>query len=159
MKKIPLTKGQFAIVDDEDYEWLSQFKWYAAWKEKQRCFYARRNSKMKNGKSYMIYMAREILDLKHDDKREGDHIDHNTLDNRRVNLRAVTHQQNIWNQKNISKGYTQGKSHKGFRTRIQVDGRIIHLGYFDTVETAHTTYLQAKERSHEICTSHTNREK
>jgi len=43
MREIPLTQGQVAIVDDEDYEWLSQFKWYAKWCPEIRGYRAAHN--------------------------------------------------------------------------------------------------------------------
>ena len=81
IKKIPLTQDQFAIVDNKDFEWLNQYKWFARWEPHTQGFYAVRHSKTINGKRYMISMAREILGLKCGDKRQVDHINHNTLNN------------------------------------------------------------------------------
>lgn len=148
MKRIPLTQGQFAIVDDKNYEWLSQYKWCAHWKKPTQSFYAARG-KRKNGKLYQISMAREILGLKRGDKRHSDHIDHNTLNNRESNLRIVTHQQNNWNQKNV-KGYSWNKSKRKYQARIGVDGKLIALGYFGTAEEAHKAYLKEKKLYHKI---------
>ena len=149
MKQIPLTHGKFSLVDDEDYKWLMRWKWYALWMSSIKSFYAVRNSKTKNGKHCLISMAREILGLKHGDKLQADHICHNTLDNRRLNLRAVTHQQNNFNQKN-TKGYSWDKHAEKYRARIEFNGKYIHLGLFLTAEDAHNAYLQAKEQYHKI---------
>ena len=111
IKKIPLTQGQFAIVDNKDFEWLNQYKWFAIWEPHTQSFYAVRHSKSINGKRYMIYMSREILGLKCGDKRQADHINHQTLYNCRANLRIVTLQQNLWNQKNPN-GYSWNKRAK-----------------------------------------------
>jgi len=43
MKRIPLTQGKFALVDDADFGWLNQWQWYAAFNRCSREFYARRN--------------------------------------------------------------------------------------------------------------------
>ena len=149
MKQIPLTQGQFAIVDDEDFEWLNRHKWYAHWSRTAKSYYAVRSSKRINGKQYNISMAREILGLKHGDKRQADHINHNTLNNRRLNLRIVTHQRNQWNYKS-PRGYIWHKTKKMYQTQIQVNGKIIHLGYFQLPEEARKAYLVARKIYHTI---------
>ena len=98
MKKIELTQDQYAIVDDADYDWLNQWKWFA-YKHRRGNFYAARMSPTKNGSRFYIRMSREILGLEHNDKRQGDHIHHNTLDNRRANLRICTNAENLKNRK------------------------------------------------------------
>jgi len=97
MKQIPLTQGQVALVDNTDYDWLNQWKWCA--QRTRGVFYAVRNSPRKNGKKHQIFMHREILGLRYKDGQEGDHRNHNTLDNQRENLRVCIHSQNIMNQK------------------------------------------------------------
>ncbi len=149
MKRITLTQGQSAIVDDADYEWLNQWKWYARWSNYTKSFYAIRKSKTENGKQYTIYMARRILGLSKDDKYQADHIDHITLDNRRSNLRIVTSHQNRWNRKN-PKGYYWHKDKKKYGAKIGLNGKNIHLGYFQTTREAHKVYLSAKEKYHQI---------
>lgn len=149
MKRIPLTKGQFAIVDDEDFDWLSQHKWYATWNKYTKSFYAIRQSKSVNNKKYSIYMAREILGLNRGDKRQSDHIDHVTLNNRKSNLRAVTCQQNQWNQKN-PKGYYWHKANKKYMAQIKLHGKQIYLGLFRTADAAHNAYLRAKKHYHKM---------
>ncbi len=149
MKRISLTQGQFAIVDDEDFEWLSQNKWFAHWNKHTKSYYAVRKGKKENGKQFSIYMAREILGLKYGDNRQADHIDHNTLDNRILNLRVATCQQNQWNRKN-PKGYCWDESIKKYMARIRLNGKSIYLGHFCTPEEAHRMYLNAKKLYHKI---------
>lgn len=149
MKRIKITQGQFAIVDNKNYEWLNQWKWNAHWYKHTQSYYAVRNSKYVDGKRYLIYMHREILDLKKGDKKQADHINHNTLDNRNLNLRIVTHQQNHWNQRN-TKGYYWCKRWKKYVARIKLNGRDMYLGGFDAPEEARKAYLEAKERYHVI---------
>ena len=147
MKRIKLTQGQFAIVDDKHYEWLLQWKWYANWSNGIQSFYAMRNSKSVNGKKTIILMHREILGLKKGDKRHSDHKNHNTLDNREMNLKIVNHQQNQFNRRNV-KGYYWHKKTKKYLARIVVNYKIIHLGYFNKSEEAHNAYLEAKKKYH-----------
>ncbi len=147
MKRITLTKGQFAIVDDKDYERLNKHKWCAQWNKYTQSFYAKR-AKQENCKSYTISMAREVLGLFRGDKRESDHINHITLDNKTSNLRIVTHQQNTLNRKNPARGYYWHKAAKKYLAQIIVDDKCIYLGLFCTSEKAHIAYLQAKIKYH-----------
>lgn len=149
MRQIPLTQNQFAIVDSKNYEWLSQWKWNAAWHKNTQSFYAMRYGRNKNNKQYIIYMAREILGLKKGDKRQADHRNHKTLDNQVYNLRIVTNQQNHFNQKNV-KGYCWNESRGKYQAYIGVNGMQIHLGFFLTSLKAHNAYLKAKELYHKI---------
>ena len=89
---IPLTQGQVAIVDEADFDWLNQSKWYAKWSPNTKSFYAYRHLNRRE-----IPMHSFIL--KPVKRRIADHWNGDTLDNRRVNLRSVTHQQNMMNRK------------------------------------------------------------
>ncbi len=96
MNETPLTQGQVALVDDEDYERVNQLKWHC-WLSRDR-FYARRSLWVpRDGKRVMtaILMHRFILTIP--DNMVVDHINYNTLDNRRSNLRLATHQDNARN--------------------------------------------------------------
>lgn len=149
MRKILLTKNRYTIVDNKDYEYLTQWKWYAKWSKCTKSFYAVRHGKKKNNEQHFLYMAREILGLKYGDNRQADHINHNTLDNRNSNLRIVTLQQNHWNNKN-PKGYYLHKASKKYLAHIGLNGKRIYLGLFRTTKEAHNAYLQAKEKYHRI---------
>lgn len=147
MKTIELTQGKLALVDDADYEWLNQFKWYADRDSRGGDFYAVRNSPMVNGKRHLISMARQILGLERGDKREADHEDCNTLDNQRDNLRICTRHQNTMsrspNQKPTTsqyKGVHWFKSTKRWYACIKVSGKQIYLGYYDDEVTAAMAY-------------------
>ena len=94
-------------------------------------------------------MHRIILGLDIGDKRQGDHRNHNTLDNRRDNLRIVTHQQNGFNRKS-AKGYTWIERVHKYRAQIKVDNISIALGHYATEELAHAAYLTAKQKYHII---------
>jgi len=105
MKLIPVTRGLFTTVDDADFDWLSQYKWYAIKSGPGACYYARRwwgtGSREKFGprKSKTISMHRMILNIA--SGKFTDHINHNTLDNRRENLRECTNSQNQGNKKKV----------------------------------------------------------
>jgi hypothetical protein len=141
---IPLTQGQNAIVDAADFEWLSQWNWYAHWSPGTKTFYAVRN-KSPN-------MHQLILGCGTDD--DIDHKNNDTLDNRRNNLRKCTHGQNAANTKRRTKWgykgvvfYPTARKHK-WSARIVKDGKHIHLGMFLTVEEAAKAYDAAAKIYH-----------
>jgi len=138
MKQIQLTQGKFALVDDEDFEELNKYKWFAA-KCNKGMFYARRAETVGFKKQVLIPMHRQILDIK--SKNEfGDHIDFNTLNNQRSNLRVCTKRQNCQNRKSrkgsSSKylGVSLHKKNNGanvyWTSSIRVNGKLIFLGQF-----------------------------
>lgn len=148
MKEIPLTQNQVALVDDTDFEWLSQWKWLAVWNRCTRSFYARRKESLPCGKRVPVQMQRVILGLKRGDKLQADHKNHDTLDNRRENLRAVTCAENQWNRH--ANGYTWDKRRGKYKAKIEVGGVQKFLGYFDTSDEARAAYLKAKTIYHRI---------
>jgi len=143
-----LTQNQVAIVDREDYEGLNKFKWQAQWEPTSHCFYAVRN-KVVEGKQILIRMHREILGLKYKDGKFCDHKNRNGLDNRRLNLRVATRNQNMHNSSRVIPGcsgmrgvYFQPITRK-WRATIRVSGRQVHLGYFETKSDARVAYCEA----------------
>ena len=148
-KRIPLTKGQFAVVDSDDYEWLAVHRWKAMAGRLGK-FYAVRNVTRRNAKSYPVLMHREILGLKRGDKRQGDHINPlGTLDNRRNNLRVASDLQNHFNtpksKANTSgfKGVSKASNCDRFIARIKLNGVNTYLGIKKTPEEAAELYRVA----------------
>lgn len=94
MKKIPLTKGKFALVDDENFEELSKYKWYYLYTKK--CEYAARRETV-GGKQKTFYMHHTVVP-KPPKGLDIDHIDDNGLNNQKNNLRVLLHKQNIHKQ-------------------------------------------------------------
>lgn len=147
-KLIPLTQGKFAIVDEADYKWLSQWKWYAL-KQHNGDWYAVRNQ-WKNGKSKLVYMHREIH--KTPGESETDHRDHNGLNNRHSNLRFATTSQNQHNRKKDKrirtshfKGVCWHRLANKWCARITVEYQTIYLGLFRSeIEAAHVYDAAAK---------------
>lgn len=140
MKEIKLTKGFVAQVDDEDYEYLNQWKWYIYIDRSYR--YAIRRD-YKSGKR--IRMHRIIINAP--DNMLVDHIDHNGLNNQRCNIRLCTNTQNQWNMKGRRNGYKGVSVEKYcFRASIKYKGKTIHLGSFKTeIEAARAYDAKAKE--------------
>lgn len=89
MRKIRLTQGQFALVDDEDYEWLSRWNWFAQLSPDAGYYTAERAETLPNGKRRKVRMSRLILGLDHGDPRHAKHVRNDYLDNRRSELSIV----------------------------------------------------------------------
>ena len=148
MKQISLTQGHFAVVDDDDFKTLSVFKWYAAKTTKAGDFYAVRGIR-RRGTYQNVRMHRVIMSAKTGEV--VDHRNHNTLDNRKDNLRLVTNSQNAMNRKgaNINsrtgiRGVYFDNVEKKFRATIRVDGRQKSIGRFRTIKAAAIAWDKAK---------------
>lgn len=136
MKKIKLTQGYEAIVDDEDFEYLNQFKWYYC------NGYAMRNKLLSiEGETQGLVRMHRIIN----NTPEGlftDHINRNKLDNRRSNLRTVTKSLNEHNKgirtRNRSgvNGVCWNKSRNKWQVEIMVNRKHLFLGYYSTLEEA-----------------------
>lgn len=149
MRKIPLSlknfKGKYALVDDCDYDTLSQFNWCLDNKG-----YAVRRGRKKEGVLFdkLILMHRSILGV-FDSSLGIDHVNQDSLDNRRCNLRVCTQSQNNANQKNrvdsVSgfKGVTWVKSLKRWRAMIRINNVLRHLGVFTDKQEAAKAYNRA----------------
>lgn len=142
---IPLTRGQFAIVDAEDYARLSLYTWFAEGTAKN--YYAVRKE---NGRS--IKMHREITGAP--DHLVVDHIDHNGLNNRKSNLRVCTFAENCRNLRNVRrktskyKGVCWKKRLKKWAAAISCNNKTYHLGYFKHEMDAALAYDEAARKYH-----------
>lgn len=149
MKLIKLTKGKFAQVDDDDFEYLNKFKWCTL-SGGGSCEYARRAHQSGN-KQIAILMQNEIIT-----NHKGfivDHIDGNTLNNQKNNLRLTTQQKNCFNQKarigtSKFKGVNYEKNMNKWKSQIQAYGKKIYLGIYKTEIDAAKAYNEAAEKYH-----------
>jgi hypothetical protein len=141
MREIPLTQGKIALVDDEDYELVSRYKWCAS--RQRNTWYA--ESRI-DGK--IVYMHKIVMG--HDPEgRQVDHRDGCGLMNVRRNLRFATRHQQRMNQgprSDNTSGYKGvGRTRGRWRAYSQFAGVDISLGVFDTPEDAARSY-DAKAR-------------
>lgn len=152
-KFIPLSQGLFSLVDDEDFPSLAAHKWYAHTARGKT--YVRRNTPSPSAKSHQttVWMHRVVLAAV-----AGSYVDHingDTLDNRRSNLRIVTHSQNQANrrllQPNNTSGYrgvTYSKRRQKWIAQIIHMGRRREIGVFETAEAAARAYDKALVELH-----------
>ena len=166
-KEIQLTKGYVALVDDDDYEWLSKYKWNASIDRRDK-YTSARTTVYKYFEGYKwrrsVKMHRLILDAKKG--QIVDHVNGDPLDNRRENLRLATTSENARNHKKQEminkapcsseyKGVTLSCSKPGgfgpyyyWRAQITVDGVNHYLGQFKEEEDAARAYDDAARNYH-----------
>lgn len=138
MKKIKLTQNKYALVDNEDFEFISNSvkRW-------------RFNGNYVVGGWPLVSMHRLVMNAKKG--QQVDHINRNKLDNRKENLRFCTHSQNQMNSKprrDIPKGIHWRDSRKAWIVRIGLNGKLQWVGYFKELVKAKTAYYNAVKKYH-----------
>lgn len=134
-KLIPLTKGEFAKVDNEDFDNVKDINWHFT-------YYG-------YAKTSAFYMHRLILDCNQSDY--VDHINHDKLDNRKSNLRICSKHQNNMNTKSkkgtsIYKGVSWAKDRNKWKSTIVMNGKQTLIGSFENeLEAAKAYDVKAKE--------------
>lgn len=146
MKEIRLSKQGYkhsgdyvTIVDDDMFEYLNQYRWYALAGGGQ--FYAVRSFRNEDGKKCQRFMHREIM--KTPDDLLCDHKDRNCLNNQRFNLRNCDKRQNSANRRAYGTSKYLGvhlKDGKYPIAQIRTNGRQIYIGMFKTEEEAARAY-------------------
>jgi hypothetical protein len=146
-------KGYVVLIDDEDYDKIKGYPWWAITNAKhnhpEQVYFS-----YDAGTQGRPLLHRYVLGLKPRDGKIVDHINGNTLDCRKRNLRIVTISQNNWNSHrnlNSSTGYKGVDYHKAerkYRARICFNGKRISLGSYKTAKEAHTAYCEASKKYH-----------
>lgn len=131
MQQIKLTRGLVALVDDEDFEALNSFRWHANVSAGPK-FYASRKARTSEGPRTIIYMHKVIMPTT---TGVVDHINGDTLDNRRSNLRIVSQSVNLASGGNPS-GVFYCTMTKRWAARVSFEGKRIFLGRFDSEAAA-----------------------
>lgn len=147
-----MAQPKYAKVDPADYKRLRGYEWLA--KKGRNSFYARRHVPGRKGKKEaLIYMHQEVIEVP-----EGmvvDHINHDGMDNRRANLRAATHSQNLCHRRKCPgqksskyKGVTWKKDNRKWQARIGFENKEIYLGCFRDEIDAAKAYDNAARKYH-----------
>ena len=151
MVKILLTQNQVAIVDNCDAH-LRNWKWYAWYSKHSKSFYAVRTwGRHKERGSTWLHQA--VMGRPIDRNMKTDHINGNSLDNRRKNLRFITNRENISNQKrkisgkcsSMFTGVVWVEKRKKWKSSITIGGIHKFLGEFVNELDAHGAYQSALE--------------
>ena len=150
MKKIPLTQGKFALVDDDDFEYLNQWKWHSQNGYAVRELYI--GGGRKNKKVINIFMHRVVnRTLEH---LNTDHIDGNRLNNRKENLRSCTASQNLYNRGAAKgsaskfKGVVRSKTAKKWVAQARLNGKMHYIGTYKTEKAAAQAYNMYTAKVH-----------
>lgn len=157
MNQIPLTQGKVATISPEDYRHLMQWSWHAAKKGRRNItYYAERGTNGKRGRQH-IGMHQEVAE------RMGlivpfghtiDHINNDSLDNRRENLRIVTESQNQWNRRCGSdnstgvKGVCYDEANKSYKAAIWKGNKPVWQKHFKTLKAATRAIKEARRTLH-----------
>lgn len=144
MKELPVYGGKFALVDDEDFEELSKFKWH------MRQGYVQRYDSYSACK--VTQMHRQLMSPK--ETEQVDHINGVRHDNRKENLRCCTRAQNCHNRTKYSrstsgfKGVTWYKRRNKWGAQIRINGKLKYLGLYDNAADAARAYDGAARELH-----------
>ena len=149
MKRIPLTQGKFALVDDEDFAYLNQWKWYASTNNDIE-WYAIRN--VYKGKTHRLLKMHRVITL----AKKGSLVDHRngqSLDNRRTNLRVCTKSQNNMNHQRLPSHNSSGhmgvswdKARQKWFAKIAINKKQIALGRFTELAIAVEIRKKAEQK-------------
>jgi hypothetical protein len=147
--EIQLTKGKIVRVDADDFERVNKFKWSAVWNPNTKSYYAVRGEGPRKD-FRLIRMHRFIANTP--ENMICDHINHNTLDNRKHNLRNCTPSQSMMNrrlQSNNRTGYTGVFRYStSFQARVRVGGKVIFQKNFRTLDEAVKAREEAVKKYH-----------
>ena len=155
MRKIPISQGKYALVDDKDFEWLNQWKWFVC--KNGQMMYVHRNERNESikekRKQITVSMHRSIM--KTPKGMDTDHINGDGLDNRRSNLRICTHAENTKNKRKTYgtsryKGVHWCKHNKRWYSYITHNKKQTFVGSFNNERSGAIAYNKAAKKYHGI---------
>jgi len=151
MRKIELSQGRVALVDGEDFDWLSKWKWcYLRDPTKKTGYAIRRNNSKPKQPLIRMHVAIMKRYKRWQHGKQVDHINTCGCDNRKENLRLETRGEQGANgglQSNNTSGVTGvywNKNRGKWQASIRINGKLKHLGYFDDFDEAVKERLKAE---------------
>jgi len=151
-RRLRMSQPRYAKVDPADYKRLRKYEWFASAKA-GNCFYARRHTAGGKAKEKLIYIHQEIINVP--DGKVIDHINLDSMDNRRANLRPATYSQNTCHRRKRSgakyskyKGVYREKQTRKWVARIGFEKKRIYLGCFKNEIDAAKAYDAAAKKYH-----------
>lgn len=147
MKIIPLSQGYETIIDDNDYDLVTQYSWHVIFKNANKIPYAQNRIWNKELKKYENWSLHRWL-LRPPKNMDIDHINGNSLDNRRSNLQVVPRSMNIFNKAPYHKskrssqyrGVCWDKSRNKWSAHICRQGKQKTIGRYDNEKDAALAY-------------------
>lgn len=160
MRLLQTKPGIFVKLDDDDYERLKNYKFYGRWSPTAKSWYFFRHPAtggvvgLKTGKGCIklgnSYIHREIINAPKG--MEVDHINHDSLDCQKHNLRIVTKSQNQMNRRGAQSNSILGKrgihfdkSRMKYQVRLRLNGKDIHFGRFSSLEEAERAAIAGRK--------------
>lgn len=141
----------YTLIDAVDADLIMPFKWHLL--RVGRGYARRKEGDWRYGTERKIFVHREILGLpRYRDGREGDHKNRDSLDNRRENLRIVTHGQN---QQNMSSARNSTSQYRGVSWdrykqlwcgSVNAHGRRVFIQFFRDEESAHRAVIEVRKK-------------
>lgn len=142
--EIPLSQGYVALVDDEDAEQVKAYKWFAHVSGDGKRVYVKRKKRVNEGEGHIL-LHRWLTNAPSD--MDVDHINRNTLDNRRSNLRLATSAQNAANRSPNSgrrfRGISFDPKYNKWCVQLRVNRRLRYFGRYESEEEAARVYDRA----------------
>ena len=140
MREIAIVEGGVALIDDEDFERVSQFKWHRS--DNGYAVANHKNCKIRMHRLVMGAVGDQIVDHKNRDK----------LDNQKDNLRITDRSGNGCNRvANLNRGSAYKGVYKNagkYEARIKVNAKPYYLGRYSTPEEAAKAYNEAAKKLH-----------
>jgi recombination protein U len=139
-----------ALIDAEDISRVGHLTWYPSWNQSNRAFYAKASITI-DGKQTSVRLNRLVMDAP--DGMQVDHFNHDTLDNRKENLRLTTpsgNSQNLSGARSHSKSGMRGvfwnKEWRKWQVQVRIQGKLIHVGYFTDKDEAERAAIDARAK-------------